>query len=168
MRWFSLAFLFLILMGHTNALYPYEINFNSEVLGVVFEDKSLTEIEKMIIVEDIRKVLSTTSASAKLKPLPKNDSKEAEESGRIDTGIQGHMWPDKYWKNGFGHYRYSKRKQMRELVVSKNLSDAFREVITFYKKHAKVFDELDIFLAALEKGFEPSRMSLDEKRLLFI
>lgn len=166
MRIISLNVLMAVLWGF-NITCPAEVRLGSQSLGVTFDDSSLSVDEKAIIVEDINNVLSTTPSSARLKPFDANDKRSATMAGRIDTGSKGHQWPRMYWKSGFGTYRENLKTGKTELVVSKELSDAFREAIAFRKKNQKAFDELDIFLATIEQGFDPSSMSFDDKKSLF-
>lgn len=162
-----LSIVFLIAVGLFCLSSSANVHVGSEDVDVVFDDPDLTLVERTVIIEDVRNVLSTMSPSAKLKRFDATDKKSAGMSGRIHAGAKGHRWPRGYWKNGFGKYRLNQKTGKSELVISKELSDSFRDAIAFREKHRKAFDELDVFLTAIEKGFDPSRMSFDDKKALF-
>lgn len=164
MRQIILSIVFMLAVGHFCPAYPASVFLGSEELDVAFDDPDLTLAEKTAIVEDVRNVLSTTSSSARTKRYDADDKKTPGILGRIDTGTEGHLWPRAYWKNGFGEYRMNQKTGKRELVISKNLSDSFRGAIAFGELHKKAVDELDVFLTAIEKGFDPSHMSYADKQ----
>ena len=167
MRRTILSIAFMIAVGHFCPSYSASVLLGSEELDVAFDDPDLTIAEKTAIVEDVRNVLSTTSPSARTKRYDADDKKTPGISGRIDTGTKGHLWPREYWENGFGEYRMDQKTGKPELVISKNLIDSFRDAIAFRELHKKAVDELDVFLTAIERGFDPSQMSYDDKQDLF-
>ncbi|MGD9611792.1 MAG: hypothetical protein AB7V22_02700 [Kiritimatiellia bacterium] len=148
--------------------------FGSDVLvgtnqvDLAFEDGILSPADKALIVEDIQHVLSTATVG-KMDLKPYNDAKKHSLGieGSISLGAGGHYWPRAFWKNDFGDYRVDERTSKKMLVVPKKLIDAYREAIQFKNNHPEAFTSLDAFLEQINKGFQPEKMDLSEKKALF-
>lgn len=156
----------LLIVGLCTVASAFDIKLGTTVLSIAFDDESLTENEKIIIVKDIKSVLATTPSSAKLKRLRDAEKKHKDYDGWIDVGAQGHFWPRAY-QNSFGHYRYKDKSAKPQLVVSKELSDAYRRAMRFREANVEAFDKLYRFISRINNGLDISNMSLTEKRALF-
>lgn len=143
-----------------------DIMVGENAVDLVFEDATISNSDKAIIVEDIQRVLSS-GGKLKLKRYDDASKGSIGMTGRISIGPEGHHWPRAFWKNNFGQYRINEKTSKKELIVPKKLIDAYREAIIFKKTHSDVFENLDAFLAKLNKGFNPEKMSLSEKKTLF-
>lgn len=152
----------------TACAFGSDVRVGTNKVALAFEDGALSLIDKVVIAEDIQHVLSTaTVGEIALTPYENKKKRHQGIKGRISVGPKGHHWPRAFWENDFGDYRIDETTSQKKLIVPEKMVDAYRKAIEFKNNHPDEFASLDVFLKHLNIGFQPEKMTFDEKKALF-